>query len=145
MVDKTSISVVRQHQVARGWTVFLSTHSPCPVSCSSTQGMGEGPAGLKVAQLPPGCTGITSPAGGSGPSSAGIWSSRSQGLRTVALTWIMIPLALYSACSALENVHTKAWSRKEKHLRTRAGFLHQNQLTQISKGTARSLPLYLKM
>lgn len=26
----------------------------------------------------------------------------------------MIPFCLYSACSALENVHTKAWSKKEK-------------------------------
>lgn len=48
----------------------------------------------------------------------GIQSSHSQGLRTVDLTWIMIPFSLYSACSALENVHTKAWSKKEKHLRT---------------------------
>lgn len=47
-----------------------------------------------------------------------IQSSHSQGLRTVDLTWIMIPFSLYSACSALENVHTKAWSKKEKHLRT---------------------------
>lgn len=36
------------------------------------------------------------------------------GLTTVDLTWIRIPFLLYSACSALENVHTKAWSKKEK-------------------------------
>ena len=48
----------------------------------------------------------------------GVQSSHSQGLRTVDLTWMMIPFSLYSACSALENVHTKAWNKKEKHLRT---------------------------
>ena len=48
----------------------------------------------------------------------GVQSFHSQGLRTVDLTWMMIPFSLYSACSALENVHTKAWNKKEKHLRT---------------------------
>ena len=48
----------------------------------------------------------------------GVQSPHSQGLRTIDLTWMVIPLSLYSACSALENVHTKAWNKKEKHLRT---------------------------
>lgn len=35
------ISVLIQHQVARESTEFLSTCSPCPISCSSNQGMDD--------------------------------------------------------------------------------------------------------
>lgn len=61
----------------------------------------------------------TSPAGGSGRLHGDL-ERLFRGLGTVSLTWTMIPFSLYSACRALENVHTKAWSEKEKHLRARS-------------------------
>ena len=55
----------------------------------------------------------------------------------------MMPFALYSACSALENVRIKAWSKKEKHPRNKSFLSPSEPAHSDFKGTAESLPLYL--
>ena len=60
-------------------------------------------------------------------------SSPPQAPRAVGLTWMMIPFLLYSACSALENVHTKAWSKKENTPKGRACFVIGGNLLSVQR------------
>lgn len=153
MASQALISGVIQHQVARqcSWALTHPAPFPAPAQGMTESGSRHNHSGKaatghqpphrsqephRVIQrpLPPRARHHQS-CQRQWPGSTGTWSASSQGLRTVSLTWIIIPFALYSACRALEKVHTKACSEKEK--------LHQNQLPQ-SPESRRSSPSCLK-
>lgn len=140
-------SGVMQHQIARGATALLGTRSSCPISCSSQGTAGGGSRrnhnGTAATARVPGTP--ESHPDHSPPPALQHQSCRRQwppprgpgaplhGLGTVSLTWIIIPFALYSACRALENVHTKAWKRGRNTSEPGAGFLRQNQLCRFQR------------